>query len=287
MDNLPLPSRDTELADLGTAIQVVERAGVVSGYDADEDELQAIVQLYDEYDASGGVGELLDSSALDPGLLETIKNGYSKTYENGALKHLRSELQSKVKRCPICGIGPAKELDHYLAKAHYQVFAIYVRNLVPICHDCNNSKKTHGTGTANERFIHAYFDQLPEDHLSVELALENDALLTTYGVSDLSVGNEEIEQRIGFQLGRLRLSERWSDEVIIYLSAHEDALESAFDADGAQGVAQFLTRQAIKEERRFGRSSWRPVLLRALSNSEEFCDNGFNAILKFDDNEAD
>lgn len=282
MDSLAQPERDTDMDDLGVVLQVVERAGVVSGYAATEDELQAVIQLYDDYDASGAVGENLDFSELALDLLETIKKGYSKTYKNGALKHIRSKLKSKVKRCPICGIGPAKELDHYLPQVDYRVFAVYARNLIPICHECNNSKKTHGTGIAHERFIHAYLDELPDEHLSVELVAENDALLTIYDVSNLGPAHQEIKQRIGFQLGRLKLSERWSDEFVIYMSAHETALEDAFEAYGAQGVARFLEKQASKEERKFGKSCWRPVLLRALSMNDAFCDNGFSTVLKFD-----
>lgn len=283
MDSLSPPGRDDDLSDIAIALAVVERNGVVSGYEASDEELQAILQLYDDYDACCGIGGEVDFSHLNLDLLKTIRNGFGKTYDGGALNHIRNRLKASVTRCPICAIGAAKELDHYLAKAGFKVFAIYVRNLVPICHDCNNSKGTHGTDVAHERFIHAYFDELPDEHLSVDLVLADGGLVTNFGVPDLGAVYAEIEQRIRFQLGRLNLSERWSDEVIVYLSAHETALEDAFEAEGANGVAIFLGKQADKEERRYGKSSWRPVLLRALSANDDFCDEGFRAVLKFDD----
>ncbi len=279
MDRLPAPSRDDDLSDLAIALAVAERKGVVSGYEASEEERQAILQLYNDYDACGGLGGGVDFSDLDGDLLKTIKSGFGKTYVGGALNHIRDRLKASVTRCPICAIGAAKELDHYLAKTGFEVFAIYVRNLVPICHDCNNSKGTHGTDVPHERFIHAYFDDLPDEHLAVELSLNDGGLVTNFGVADLGPENAEMEQRIGFQIGRLKLSERWSDEVIIYMSAHETALEDAFEAEGADGVSAFLEKQAEKEERRFGKSSWRPVLLRALSIDEDFCDEGFRTVL--------
>lgn len=284
MDNIPPPSRDDDLSDLTTALAIAERKGVVTGYEASEEERQAVLQLYTDYDACGGIGAEVDFSDLSDDLLEVIKNGFGKTYEGGALFHIRSKIKASVKRCPICAIGPAKELDHYLAKADFKLFAIYVRNLVPICHDCNNSKGTHGTDVPHERFIHAYFDDLPDEHLSVELMLNNGGLVTDFGVPDLGPERAEIEQRLRFQIDRLKLSERWSDEVIIYLSAHEVALEDAFEAEGADGVSTFLTKQADKEERRFRESSWRPVLLKALSADEDFCEGGFQEVLKFEDN---
>jgi hypothetical protein len=283
MDSLPPPARDNDLSDIAIALAVVERGGVVSGYEASDEELQAVLQLYDDYDACGGIGGAVDFSHLNLDLVKTIKNGFGKTYFGGALYHIRNRIKASVTRCPICAIGAAKELDHYLTKADFKVFAIYVRNLVPICHDCNNSKGTHGTDVAHERFIHAYFDDVPEEHLSVDLKLEGGGLITNFGVPDLGVTGAEIEQRIRFQLGRLNLSDRWSDEVIVYLSAHETALENAFEAEGANGVATFLGKQADKEERRYGKSSWRPVLLRALSASDEFCDEGFLSVLMFED----
>lgn len=239
MDNLPSPARGTDLTDLGLVLRQVTRAGVVSGYAANDDEKQAIRKIYDDYDNASGVGEGLDFSGLAADLLEALHDGYTKTYSKGALKHIRSVLMSQAKRCPICGIGPAKELDHYLPRADYRALSIYVRNLVPICHDCNNSKKKHGTGAADKRFIHAYFDELPERHLAVELSIENQALLAQYGVSELGAQHVEIGQRISYQLERLKVNDRWNDEIIVYLTGQATALEDAFNSGGAGAVSVF------------------------------------------------
>lgn len=50
--------------------------------------------------------------------------------------------------CPFCGIcflsspgGPQEDLDHYLARSIYPFAAANLRNLVPMCHDCNTKYK--------------------------------------------------------------------------------------------------------------------------------------------------
>lgn len=43
-------------------------------------------------------------------------------------------------KCPICGIGQASTLDHYLAKTIYPTYAVTPYNLVPVCKDCNFAK---------------------------------------------------------------------------------------------------------------------------------------------------
>jgi hypothetical protein len=61
--------------------------------------------------------------------------------------------------------------------------AIYVRNLVPYCHDCNNSKKTHAGGD-DKRFIHPYFDAIPDvQFLQATVHLQGGALRVEFATA--------------------------------------------------------------------------------------------------------
>ena len=273
MDNLEIPSRENELDDLAVVLEEGVNGGVYFGYPATHEDYQAVIALYDEYG--------IDQTGLHADLLSTVKSGYKKTQKNGALKHIRGDILANANRCPICGIGPANELDHYVPQSDLEIFTVFVRNLVPICHECNTSKGSYTPAAPNERFVHAYYDPLPEQHLSVDVSIVNEGLLTSYGVPEFLDEVAQIGERVSFQLERLKLSDRWSDEVINYLSAHEAAFETVFESLGAEGVSTFLGAQAGKEEVRFGLSNWRPVLLRALSSDAEFCDGGFKIVLKF------
>jgi hypothetical protein len=61
--------------------------------------------------------------------------------------------------CPFCGgIGQAKNLDHYLPKAHYPAYSVSPENLVPCCRDCNTGKGSSVAGQINLQTLHPYFD---------------------------------------------------------------------------------------------------------------------------------
>ena len=80
---------------------------------------------------------------------EKIKNKY---YD-----HLMSLAKSG--KCPICGIGQVSTLDHYLAKAIYPTYAVTPCNLVPVCKDCNFTKRDSALDPMCAP-LHAYYDDI-------------------------------------------------------------------------------------------------------------------------------
>ena len=283
MDTLPLPTRANDESDLKCALKIRTHNGREAGYAVTQEELDDIIALYNIYDACGAHGYVtFDGGDLEENLADAIKASYGKTQKNGALNHIRFAVMETVERCPICGIAQADELDHFLPKEKFPVLAVYRRNLVPICHKCNQLK---GSAIANEAakcFIQAYFDELPERHLNGMVSLEEGALVIYYSVPEPEECHQEISERIANQLEKFRLNERWNMEVITYVSGLEAALEYASSSGGEAKVSEFLNLQAQKDEQRFGVSHWRPVLLRALANNVPFCGEGFRRVLALD-----
>lgn len=69
-------------------------------------------------------------------------------------------------KCPICEVGFAKELDHYIPRALYPEYSVFPHNLIPICHECNNKKGELWCGDNHERLIfNAYYDTVATDEL--------------------------------------------------------------------------------------------------------------------------
>ena len=64
-----------------------------------------------------------------------------------------------------------------------------------------------------------------------------------------------------YQLSRLRLNERYGQEINPYLSSQTTALYMCFETQGVDGVRDYLNRQASVEFARFHANYWRPVLL--------------------------
>ncbi len=281
MKSLTPPDRAPAREHLTTALEVYERGGVEHGYPATLAEIDAIMTLYDDYDATQGVpGEALKGPALTEPLRLAVHEGYDFTQTGRKLAALRATLMQGVERCPICGISPPRELDHYLPRSAFHPLAIYVRNLVPICHDCNQSKSAAQPDNLAQRFLHAYLEPLPAvTFLCAVLTLEDDVLLVRFEVDPASGLPELMLQRLAYQIERLKLNERYAREINAYLSGHTVALYATFEAAGSEGVRTFLTQQAEVEVQVFHRNHWRPVLLKALADHPAFCNGGFEPVL--------
>ncbi|HAQ71765.1 MAG TPA: hypothetical protein DCR48_12385 [Flavobacteriales bacterium] len=62
--------------------------------------------------------------------------------------------------CPYCSIREPSEFDHYLPKSKFQEFAVFSKNLIWTCHQCNHKKREHFSQT--NRYLNTYYDVIPE-----------------------------------------------------------------------------------------------------------------------------
>ncbi|MEQ8441745.1 MAG: HNH endonuclease [Alphaproteobacteria bacterium] len=281
MKSLPLPNRTDARQHLETAVETYDRGGKTYGYEATAHEIDSVVALYDDYDAALGVASRpLKGEALDENFRAAIHSGYRFTYVGRKLSTIRSNLMHGVEQCPICGISPPSQLDHYLPRSVYEPLSVYVRNLIPICYDCNHSKGDAVANIPSERLLHAYLDELPAGNfLRVVVNLDNGALLTQFEIDPDVVMPDLTRQRLSHQIKRLKLNERYAREINSYMTGHTVALHDAHMADGSNGVRVFLQRQAAVEIHAFHANHWRPVLLEALASHDDFCDGGFEVVL--------
>ncbi|NNG03820.1 MAG: HNH endonuclease [Inquilinus sp.] len=276
-----MPARDIVREQLIVALEMYVWKGVQHGYPVSEDELDAVVALYDAYDAAGGApGDPLKGPNLDQALRTAIQNAYDFTRVGRRLASIRETLLKDVERCPVCGISAPRTLDHYLPKASFHPLAIYVRNLIPLCADCNQLKSAAASNDPAEQFIHPYFEELPNGRfLRTEVAIADGGLVADFGLDTAVEMPALLAARLKFQLNRLRLNERYAQEINTYLSSHTTALQMCFDALGTDGVRDYLDRQATVEFSQFHGNYWRPVLLLALAGHDDFCAGGFRDVL--------
>ena len=282
MRTLPCPSRGQACDQLSTGLKVRRANGRVRGFPITEAQLDEVMALYDAYDAAKGApNELLKGADLDEELRTAIQEAYNLTQRGRKLSSIRACLMQGIEHCPICGISAPRELDHHLPKAIFQPLSIYVCNLVPICGDCNQIKGAAAPQMPAQRFVHAYLETLPSVRfLRATALIENNGLVVEYDVDPGADLPDLLRERLEYQLQRLRLNERYAREINTYLISHTTALRLCFDSNRAEGVRSFLKQQTETEFARFHRNHWRPVLLLALSNHQDFCDGGFLNILQ-------
>ena len=277
MQTLPIPSRDHVREHL---VKALNRQGK-SGYPATEVEIDKIINLYDIYDSVlGAPTEQLKGVDLDEALRNALKEAFQLTQDTRKLSSIRTHLLRDVRCCPFCGISSPYELDHHLPKAVFQPFSIYVRNLIPVCTNCNRKKGAGVPKLPEHHFVHAYLDKLPEKRfLLADTSIENNGLLVDFDINpdaDLSV---ILRKRLKHQLEKLDLNRRYSREINLYLTSHATALHRSYHSEGPEGIRSFLKLQANTEFSVFHLNHWRPVLLLALADHQEFCEGGFLNVL--------
>ncbi|ETD78199.1 hypothetical protein U716_15400 [Rhodobacter capsulatus B6] len=280
MRNLPEPTRDNDRADLKKAVRKYQHRGQTLGHDITDDEVERVVALYDRYEQDRGApcNELKGTNLPDT-LRETIHAAYAKTQNGRTLQPLRDLLFKGVDLCPVCGIDPATELDHHLPQSEFKPLAIHSRNLVPMCHPCNHAK-LDGFDEDGDGFLHPYYDILPDlDFLTATIELDGAALNVSFAIDSTAALPAGYAGRLTAQMNALNLEARYQQEVNTYIASHAAALHLAYRASGQAGVQRMLRLQARYEAHAFHRNHWRPALLRALSEFNEFTGGGFAAVL--------
>lgn len=285
MRNLPPPSRDSDEADLKTAIRRYRYGGIERGHDITDDEIIEIIALYDRYEeVQGAARDDFKGDKLAASLRETIHAAYDKTQEGRTLFPIRELLFRNVELCPICGIGAADELDHHLPQSIFKPLAIHTRNLVPMCHACNHAKLAGFGDDELSGFLHPYYEVLPDlDFLRATVEIRDNGLSVSFAIDVSTALPEGYGDRLAGQFKSLDLDARYQREVNAYISSHAASLHLNYKQGGQAGVRAMLRLQARYETTAFHRNHWRPVLLKSLAAHDEFTGGSFAAVLPIPD----
>lgn len=273
MRNVFLPDNSTSMNELDTALKY--QSGVYK-YELEQSEIIIINNFYKKYDTLlGKNNDDFKSILLKEDTNNALHIAYNEIQLSGRLNSLRSKLLLAADRCPYCGISPVDELDHYLPKSVYKALSVYSRNLIPICHTCNNAKRTAiETGTTNS-FFHAYFEVFPDlPAFIAEVSFENDILIINYKVDRTHIIND-LGDKLDFQFHRTKLNARLLKETNNYIFDNKSAIELMFEMDNVNGVKKLFLKQYVESKEKYGVNYWKTSLLLSLSNCQAFCTGGF------------
>lgn len=241
-------------------------------------EKASVQDMYNEYERLRGTpNNVLKASSLRKELRGAFEVAYKEVQKAGRLKHLRSSLFLNARKCPCCGILPVDELDHYLPKSTYQILSIYSSNIVPYCHVCNKHKLASEGQVPEERFIHAYYDIIPEDEqfLFAVVWIQGKGLQCDLEIRKTPGLTDTMVKRLKFQIGRVNLQERIIRELFDFLMPLAFAIKEIYESGGAGIVKSFLTNTANQLKKTYGLNDWHPVIIDALADCNDFCEGGF------------
>jgi hypothetical protein len=181
--------------------------------------------------------------------------------------------------CPLCGVGHAVTLDHFLPKAKFPIFSVLPLNLIPACRDCNTGKMTAYATTFGEQSLHPYFDHgkyVSDQWLFARVVQTSPASVTFFVAppANWSVGEEE---RVLAHFTSLKLGERFSVLAAGELASINAVLKQYIGSRGPDAIREYLNACAAAELG-LHKNSWKAAMLLALASDDWFCQTGYQLV---------
>ncbi|MGW5740211.1 HNH endonuclease [Amycolatopsis sp. NPDC003861] len=248
--------------------------------------VDALVEVRDEVLDAYRVYDLLEGNPgsvipleISEEAKKALHDNFKFTQKRRLLSVLRDEAMELTYKglCPMCCSAQVKDLDHYLPRSLYPEFSLLSLNLVPICSRCNGTKRSK-IGTVGERFVHAFYDDLPEDRpaLRVDLSFESRGIRADFSVNPALPG--DLFKLVEYHFNNLELSEHYSVLASQELVERLQALDKTFIDEGSDGVGEFAGDQSDWIRRKFGFHHWKAALYDAVKVDQRFLDGGFRVI---------
>lgn len=177
-------------------------------------------------------------------------------------------------RCPLCGQGTVRQLDHHLPKAFYPALAVVPANLIPSCYDCNKAKLDAKPISAECETIHPYFDDIESDLWLHARVIEESPTGIQFFVKAPENWNDVKSKRVKHHFKTFKLSSLYTSLAASELSGIQYSLTNLFSKAGDQGVKAYLRDQALSREKAY-LNSWQAAMYKALADSDWYCSGGF------------
>ncbi len=184
-------------------------------------------------------------------------------------------LITKNKKCPFCTVGKVKNLDHFLPKAHFPIYAVTPVNLVPSCRDCNLDKNADVAIDARKQTLHPYYDDASaEQWLFAKVAIESCPPVIEYFTDSSHIKSPELALKVQAHFIAYGLSETFTDYAADRLGEIYVDCKNRFNREGSEELKKFLLEQKISCENDY-KNSWSLAMYGALASSEWYCNGGF------------
>jgi hypothetical protein len=211
-----------------------------------------------------------------------LKNALYSNYDfmdaGRPMQAIRDDLLAAAKGlCPLCGCGPVGSLDHFLPRTTFPELSVLSLNLVPCCVRCN-TKKLERHGRAGEpRFLHAYFDLLPDDEVLVASVHIDISVTTSFAVHRTPKTSLSMYGNVSHHFDKLQLDSYFQDESNLELFNRLDAMHTYFEL-GSDVLRNYLEVEHQSLLANLGCNYWKTALYATLSRNRDFWEGGFRTL---------
>lgn len=225
----------------------------------------------------------LDSSAFkvsdveaDVAVKEVYTNGLARR-KDGRRFYDKIMAISTNDQCPLCGFGQVKTLEHHLPKQLFPALCVTVKNIFPVCTDCNFSKNDSIPQSYQDQTLHPYFDDLSGQrwlYASVEKSMP--ASVEFY-VKPPGAWTADFANRVRGHFSAFGLSRRFSIQANRMIAGQRVWLQGLHDKTGKVGVSDTL-REMAESYMDVNLNKLEGVVLESLSMSSWYCAGGFSGV---------
>lgn len=261
----------TKMTDTGLHNRLVAiRAQIVQGA-VDYDARAATCDLH-QFAASTSVGSITKKE-----MVKIYNQRFAAAAGPGRAVYYRIRKSSPNDRCPLCEIGTANTLDHYLPKAKYPLFALTPHNLYPACTWCQGARSSKAITSKETQAFHPYFDNF-DDAIWLTAEVQQSApAVFKFGVSKPASWNDLKFERAKWHFKDFNLQELLATNSANQLTGIRNRLQNLLNDCGIAGVRAHL----LEEEsswRDSNMNSWEAAFYAASASSNWFCNGGFAAV---------
>ena len=175
-------------------------------------------------------------------------------------------------RCPICGGGKLKNLDHFLPKNKYPLLCVSPINLIPTCRDCNMDKGVAVSDDYYEIPFHPYLETMTDKWVECVLVFYPDETFSIKFENGYNeIKNPDLWRKYGAHMRITDLDATFSSRAQEELENIRGMYKNEFLSCGKDKLCESLT-DAKKSAEKVDVNSWKSALYRALvRDCDEFC----------------
>ena len=253
--------------------------GLPGNQQLDPAEVAHLEANFAAYLAAGGRGDLLPPDIeWDNARGAALVTAYRQTQQKGRLVNLRGQLKRLMaNRCPSCGGARPGELDHHLPKSDYQEFSVFPPNLVACCGSCNRKKTADVGETADEAFLHPYFDAVPAvPFIQVTLDIGERHVRATLEFDEAAaIDDDQLKARMRHHFRTIDVHAQLESEVGELIGEASAEFREIKPPPSRDTVRDALIKMAERKARYFGEGCWQAAVFRSMAQSDPYCDGAY------------
>lgn len=179
-------------------------------------------------------------------------------------------------KCPLCGVGMVRTLDHHLPKSHYADLSVCPANLIPACDFCQAGKLAKYPNTAGEQTLHPYYDDYgAQQWIFAALDTAGPPALV-FRVDAPAVWQPADRERVQRHFDVFKLGHVYTANANDDLSVLRSRLEGLAAAGGPAAVFAYLDEERRRHEGRL--NSWQHITYQTLAAHGGFVHGGWAGI---------